>query len=50
VTRADVRRFLALAAEARLAPEVRPYPLAEANAALVEVAAGEIRGAKVLVP
>jgi len=50
VTRADVRRLLELACEARLAPTARSFPLAEANRALRELAAGELRGAKVLHP
>jgi propanol-preferring alcohol dehydrogenase len=48
VTRRDVAEFLALAAEARLHPEVRAYPLAEANQALVDLRRGEGRGARVL--
>lgn len=49
VTRADVREFLALAAEANLKPEVQEYELKEANQALLEMKHGRIRGAKVLV-
>ncbi|HEY6009759.1 MAG TPA: alcohol dehydrogenase, partial [Geobacteraceae bacterium] len=48
VTRADVREFLALAAEMHLRPKVTEYPLAEANRALVELKRGGGRGAKVL--
>jgi len=48
VTRQDVAEFLALAAEARLRPEVREYPLAEANQALRDLRRGEGRGARVL--
>jgi propanol-preferring alcohol dehydrogenase len=48
VTRADVRDFLRLAAEIPLRPEVREYPLEEANRALIELKAGQVRGAKVL--
>ncbi len=49
VTRRDVREFLALAAEVPLRPEVQTYPLAQANQALNELKARQIRGAKVLV-
>ncbi|MGP0064281.1 MAG: zinc-dependent alcohol dehydrogenase family protein [Isosphaeraceae bacterium] len=48
VARADVREFLQLAAEIPIAPEVREYALEDANRALVELKAGEVRGAKVL--
>jgi propanol-preferring alcohol dehydrogenase len=48
VTRADVREFLALAAEANIKPEFQEYELKDANAALVEMKQGKIRGAKVL--
>jgi len=48
ITRADVRDFLALAAEMELRPEVEEFPLARANEALLELHAGRIRGAKVL--
>ncbi len=48
VTRADVREFLALAAEAGIRPQVEEFPLADANRALVEMKNGKIRGAKVL--
>ncbi len=48
VTRADVREFLALAAEAGIKPEFQEYELKEANAALLEMKQGKIRGAKVL--
>ena len=50
VTRSDVRSFLALAAETGIEPEVQTFGLDEANRALGELAAGRIRGAKVLVP
>lgn len=49
VTRADVIEFLDLAAEMRIKPEVEEYPLDDANAALVQLKSGHIRGAKVLV-
>lgn len=48
VARRDVREFLALAAEANLKPEVREYPLAEANDALWELKRRGQPGAKVL--
>jgi propanol-preferring alcohol dehydrogenase len=48
VTRNDVRDCLDLAAVASLLPEVTFYPLEQANRALQELKAGEIRGAKVL--
>ncbi|MCP9931228.1 zinc-dependent alcohol dehydrogenase family protein [Cyanobium sp. AMD-g] len=48
VTRADVREFLALASAAGIRPEVREYPLAEANRALQDLRTGQGRGAKVL--
>lgn len=48
VTRADVREFLQLAAEANIKPEYQEYELKDANAALLEMKQGKIRGAKVL--
>jgi propanol-preferring alcohol dehydrogenase len=48
VTRRDVRECLRLAAEIPLQPSVTPYPLEEANRALIELKQGPIRGAKVL--
>ena len=48
VTRADVREFLRLAAEANIGPEVQEYELQDANQALLEMKQGKIRGAKVL--
>ena len=48
VTRADVREFLELAAEIPIKPEVREYPLEDANSALAELRARDIRGAKIL--
>lgn len=48
VARSDVREFLALAAEIPLRPETQEYPLEEANRALRELKARQIRGAKVL--
>ncbi len=49
VTRADVREFLQIAAEAHIKPEIQEYELKDANQALVEMRQGKIRGAKVLV-
>lgn len=48
VTRRDVREFLRLAAEANIRPEVEELALEDANRALRELKAGDIRGAKVL--
>ncbi len=48
VTRADVREFLQLAAEASIKPDVQEYDLEDANQALLEMKEGKIRGAKVL--
>jgi alcohol dehydrogenase, propanol-preferring len=48
VTRADVREFLQLAAEIPIKPELQEYALEDANRALVELKAGKVRGAKVL--
>ena len=48
VTSHDIKAFLAIAAEAGIRPEVQVYPLNEANKALCELRAGDVRGAKVL--
>jgi propanol-preferring alcohol dehydrogenase len=48
VTRRDVRDCLDLAAAEGLRPEISLFPLEEANRALQELKAGQIRGAKVL--
>ena len=48
VTRADVREFLQLAAEANIKPEFQEYALEDANTALLEMKQGKIHGAKVL--
>jgi propanol-preferring alcohol dehydrogenase len=48
VTRADVREFLRLAAEADIKPEFQEFELKQANEALLEMKQGKIRGAKVL--
>lgn len=49
-TRADGEEFLALAARMRLQVDAHPRPLAEADAALRDLAAGRYAGAAVLVP
>ena len=48
ITRADVREFLQLAAEADIKPEFQEYGLEQANQALFELKQGKIRGSKVL--
>ncbi len=48
VTRQDVSEFLQLAAQIPVKPEVREYPLEQANQALAELKQRRIRGAKVL--
>lgn len=48
VTRPDISGFLELAAQIPILPEVREYPLEEANRALLELKMGGVRGAKVL--
>jgi propanol-preferring alcohol dehydrogenase len=48
VARSDVRELLALAAEIPIRPETQEYPLEDANQALRELKARQIRGAKVL--
>ena len=48
VTSADIREFLQLAAAAGIRPEVRTWPLAQANAALRTLRGGQVRGAHVL--
>ncbi len=48
VTRADVREFLQLAAEADIRPEFQEFELKDANRAMVEMKQGKIRGSKVL--
>ena len=47
-TRRDAREFLALAAEVPIRTETEVYPLADANRALADLAAGRVRGAAVL--
>jgi propanol-preferring alcohol dehydrogenase len=48
VSRADVREFLALAAEIPLRSEVEEFALEDANHALMELKTRRVRGAKVL--
>ena len=48
VTRADVREFLQIAAQANIKPEFQEYELKDANQALVEMKQGKIRGSKIL--
>ena len=49
VTREDVTRFLEIAAEIPIKPELQTYSLEEANQALAELKERKIRGAKVLI-
>ena len=48
VTSRDIDAFLHVADEAGMKPEVQVYPLEEANKALLDLRAGDVRGAKVL--
>ena len=50
ITRADVSAFLDIAARMALKPEVRQYPLDEANRVLLDLRHGRATGAAVLVP
>jgi propanol-preferring alcohol dehydrogenase len=50
LTREDGREYLPLAAKAGVRPQVRSYPLADANRALADLRAGAFVGAAVLVP
>jgi propanol-preferring alcohol dehydrogenase len=50
LTYADATEFLAIAADIPLRTSVRPYPLADANAALSDLREGRLSGAAVLVP
>lgn len=49
ITSRDIAEFLPLAGEIPLKPKVTPYPLEEANRALVELRRERVEGAKVLV-
>ena len=49
-TRADGEEFLRLAARLQIRPTVTPFPLAEADRALADLAADRVTGAAVLVP
>jgi propanol-preferring alcohol dehydrogenase len=48
VTRADLRDCLALAARGNIRPEIKAYPLASANQALIDLKRKSLPGAKVL--
>ena len=48
VTARDIRDFLQIAAQIPLVPEVRTYPLEQANEALMALRSGHVRGAFVL--
>jgi len=48
ITRKDVSEFLMLAREMQIKPDVKEYPLAEANRCLAELKTRRILGAKVL--
>jgi alcohol dehydrogenase, propanol-preferring len=50
LTRQDAREFLELAPKIPVKTHVRPYKLADANAALADLRAGSIQGAAVLIP
>jgi alcohol dehydrogenase, propanol-preferring len=50
MTRSDAREFLQIAAEIRLQPRVTPFPLQEANEALIAIKNDAIDGAAVIVP
>ncbi|HZO58352.1 MAG TPA: zinc-dependent alcohol dehydrogenase family protein [Solirubrobacterales bacterium] len=50
LTRADGRELLELAARMKIRTEVEEFPLDAANAALVKLKSGDVRGAAVLVP
>ncbi|HEY8096667.1 MAG TPA: zinc-dependent alcohol dehydrogenase family protein [Methylobacter sp.] len=48
IARNDVKEFLILAAQMNLQPEIQVFALEQVNEALLELKAGQIRGAKVL--
>jgi len=50
LTREDGARFMDLVAKVAIKTEVKPYPLAQANAALADLRSGALTGAAVLVP
>ncbi|MDP3775090.1 MAG: zinc-dependent alcohol dehydrogenase family protein [Gemmatimonadales bacterium] len=50
LTRKDGEEFLRIAPQVPVRTEIEPFPLAEANAALARLRAGEVRGAAVLTP
>ena len=49
VTRRDAVEFLELAAAIPIRTSVRPYPLAEANAALTDLALGQVGAATAVI-
>ncbi|NLA41782.1 MAG: zinc-dependent alcohol dehydrogenase family protein [Smithella sp.] len=49
VARRDIEEFLELAARIPIIPDVEEYAFSDANRALAELKAGQIRGAKVLI-
>lgn len=50
ITARDIAEFLQIAASIPIRPQVTTYPLEDANRALLELRAGGVKGAKVLVP
>jgi len=48
VARADPEKFLQIAAEMEMKPEIEKYSLEEANQALIDIKSGDSKGAKVL--
>lgn len=48
VSKTDIQNFLALAAEAKILPEIQIYQFHEVNQALSELKNGKIKGAKIL--
>ncbi|MDP8221215.1 MAG: zinc-dependent alcohol dehydrogenase family protein [Candidatus Stygibacter frigidus] len=48
VTSSDIREFIGIAVKMKLIPAITEYPLEKANEALLELKAGNIRGAKVI--
>jgi len=50
ITRADVSAFLEIAGRMKLKPEVRGYPLSDANRILLDLRRGKASGAAVLIP
>lgn len=48
VARSDPEKFLKLASEIKMKPEIKTYKLQEANEALIDLKSGDTKGAKVL--